>query len=58
MAREIRPEQLRLLTALFGQEAEPNYDEETETNMRVRIDVSQLDRIVSVCFEDPLLVAN
>lgn len=58
MTREIRPEQLRLLTALFGQPAEPSYDEETETNMRVRVNVNELDRIVSVYFEDPLLVAN
>ena len=58
MSPEIRPEQLRLLTALFGQLAEASYDEETETNMRVRADVREMDRIVSVAFEDPLVVAN
>jgi len=58
MAHEISPEQLRLLTALFGQHADASYDEETETNMRVRADVNGMDRIVSVAFEDPLVVAN
>jgi len=47
-----------LLQALFGARAEFSYDEETETNMRVRVDINTLDRIVGVAFEDPLLVAN
>lgn len=47
-----------LLQALFGQRADVSYDEETETNMRVRVDISKLDRIVGIAFEDPLLVAN
>ena len=58
MNERISPEQLRLLTALFGQLAEAGYDEETETNMRVRANVNEMDRIVSVAFEDPLVVAN
>jgi hypothetical protein len=58
MHNEISPEQRRLLTALFGPLAEASYDEETETNMRVRADVGEMDRIVSVAFEDPLVVAN
>ena len=58
MNNEISPETLRLLTALFGQHADASYDEETETNMRVRADVGEMDRIVSVAFEDPLVVAN
>ena len=49
---------MRLLTALFGQRHDPSYDEETETNMRVRLNVAEMDRIVSVAFEDPLVVAN
>jgi hypothetical protein len=47
-----------LLARLFGQVVEPSYDEETETNMVVRGDLAELDRIVSVKFADPLLVAN
>ena len=47
-----------LLQALFGARADFSYDEETETNMRVRVDISRLDRIVAVAFDDPLLVAN
>lgn len=47
-----------LLTAMFGSPAEFAYDEETETNMLVRVDVRELDRIVGVGFEDPRLVAN
>ena len=47
-----------LLTALFGVPADFSYDEETETNMRVRADVSTFDRIVGIGFEDPLVVAN
>jgi hypothetical protein len=47
-----------LLQALFGAQADFSYDEETEMNMRVRLDVSRLDRIVGVAFEDPSLVAN
>lgn len=48
----------RLLTDLFGELAEPSYDEETETNMVVRANLAELDRIVSVQIGDPLLVAN
>jgi hypothetical protein len=58
MARQHNPERDLLLQALFGQHADFSYDEETETNMRVRMDISRLDRIVGVAFEDPLLVAN
>lgn len=58
MSSEIGPEQVRLLTALFGPLAEASYDEETESNMRVRVDVRSMDRIISVAFEDPLVVAN
>ena len=47
-----------LLQALFGARADFSYDEETETNMRVRVDIARLDRIVAVAFDDPLLVAN
>lgn len=47
-----------LLESRFGALAEPSYDEETETNMVVRLDLRQLDRIVSVQIGDPLLVAN
>jgi hypothetical protein len=47
-----------LLAKLFGEIAEPSYDEETETNMVVRTDLGELDRIVSVQIGDPLLVAN
>ena len=47
-----------LLQALFGAHADFSYDEETEMNTRVRLDVACLDRIVGVAFEDPLLVAN
>ena len=46
------------LEARFGAKVEPSYDEETETNMVVRLDLRQLDRIVSVQIGDPLLVAN
>ena len=58
MYHEITTEQLRLLTALFGQRHDASYDEETETNMRVTLNVAEMDRIVSVAFEDPLVVAN
>ncbi len=58
MDHEITAEQMRLLTALFGQRQDASYDEETETNMRVRMNVAEMDRIVSVAFEDPLVVAN
>jgi hypothetical protein len=58
MHHEITTQQLRLLAALFGQRHEASYDEETETNMRVRLNVNEMDRIVSVAFEDPLVVAN
>ena len=58
MARELNQERDLLLQALFGARADFSYDEETETNMRVRLDISRLDRIVGVAFEDPLLVAN
>ena len=47
-----------LLAQLFGAIVEPSYDEETETNMVVRADLRELDRIVSVQIGDPLLVAN
>lgn len=46
------------LEARFGAKAEPSYDEETEANMVVRLDLKTLDRIVSVQIGDPLLVAN
>ena len=46
------------LEARFGPRAEPSYDEETETNMVVRLDFREMDRIVSVRIGDPLLVAN
>jgi hypothetical protein len=55
---EITTEQMRLLTALFGERHDAGYDEETETNMRVRLNVDEMDRIVSVAFEDPMVVAN
>jgi hypothetical protein len=48
----------RLLAERFGEVAEPSYDEETETNMVVRLNLAELDRIVSVQIGDPLLVAN
>jgi hypothetical protein len=47
-----------LLRALFGAHADFSYDEETEANMRVRLDVARLDRIARVAFDDPHLVAN
>jgi hypothetical protein len=50
--------QEQLLEERFGALAEPSYDEETETNMVVRLDLKTLDRIVSVQIGDPLLVAN
>jgi hypothetical protein len=58
MPREISQEQMLLLATLFGPLADVEYDEETETNMRVRLDIRRLDRIVSLSFEDPRLVAN
>ena len=58
MTNEQSHEHALLLQALFGAHADFSYDEETEMNMRVRIDVTRLDRIVGVAFEDPLLVAN
>ena len=58
MTNEHGPEHDLLLQALFGAHADFSYDEETEMNMRVRLDVARLDRIVGVAFEDPLLVAN
>jgi hypothetical protein len=58
MYPEITTEQMRLLTALFGERHDASYDEETEANMRVRLNVNEMDRIVSVAFEDPLVVAN
>lgn len=58
MAREQNPERDLLLQALFGAPADFSFDEETETNMRVRCDIRSLDRIVGVAFEDPLVVAN
>jgi hypothetical protein len=48
----------RLLHALFGDHADFSYDEETEANMRVHLDVARFDRIVSVAFADPRHVAN
>ena len=48
----------RLLAERFGEVADPSYDEETETNMVVRLNLAELDRIVSVQIGDPLLVAN
>jgi hypothetical protein len=58
MTSEHNHEHDLLLQALFGAHADFSYDEETEVNMRVRLDISRLDRIVGVAFEDPLLVAN
>jgi hypothetical protein len=58
MKNNSTPDRDLLLQALFGARAEFSYDEETETNMRVRVDINTLDRIVGVAFEDPLLVAN
>jgi hypothetical protein len=58
MKNNTNPDRDLLLQALFGTRADFSYDEETETNMRVRTDISRLDRIVGVAFEDPLLVAN
>jgi hypothetical protein len=58
MTNNTSPDRDLLLQALFGARADFSYDEETETNMRVRVDISSLDRIVGVAFEDPLLVAN
>lgn len=46
------------LTKRFGAPAESRYDQETEANMVVQIDLRRLDRIVSVQIGDPLLVAN
>lgn len=58
MQNNTSPDRDLLLQALFGTPADFSYDEETETNMRVRVDFTRLDRIVGVAFEDPLLVAN
>ena len=58
MIRETNPEKALLLQALFGSPADFSYDEETEMNMRVHVDIARLDRIVAVNFDDPLLVAN
>ena len=58
MSTNYNSERDLLLQALFGERADFSYDEETETNMRVRVDITRLDRIVGVAFEDPLLVAN
>ena len=58
MEHKTNPDRDLLLQAHFGARADFSYDEETETNMRVRVDFTRLDRIVGVAFEDPLLVAN
>lgn len=42
----------------FGVEAEPGFDEETQTNMRVRSDWRRFDYVVVVRFGDRLPNAN
>lgn len=58
MSRDLHAERDALLTALFGEHVEPTFDEATETNMRVDVDVRSFDRIVGIGFSDPLVVAN
>ena len=42
----------------FGAEVEPTFDEETQTNMRVRVDWRRLDHVVKVRFAEKLPAAN
>ncbi len=42
----------------FGVEVEPSFDEETQTNMRVRVELCRLDYIVTVKFSDKLPLSN
>jgi hypothetical protein len=42
----------------FGVEVEPSFDEETQTNMRVRIEWRRLDHVVTVRFAEKLPAAN